>query len=74
MRNYRPFFCSSAQFLPYRSQPMLQNSKELPKKLFKFLKKSYYYIGSCYFVVFYVQNCPFSSFSRLRSPLRALEK
>ena len=39
MRNYRPFFCSSAQFLPYRSQPMLQNSKELPKKLFKFLKK-----------------------------------
>ena len=39
MRSYRPFFCSSAQFLPYRSQPMLQNSKELPKKLFKFLKK-----------------------------------
>lgn len=33
MRNYRPFFCSSAQFLPYRSQPMLQNSKELSKIL-----------------------------------------
>ena len=42
------------------------------KKLFKFLKKCY--IGSCHFVVFYVQKCLFSSFSRLRSPLRALKK
>ena len=40
----------------------------------KISKKSNYYIGSRYFVVFYVQNCPFSSFSRLRSPLCALKK
>ena len=70
--SYLLFFQCLVSTVPVcRSRSLFENFYKF-KKQFKFLKKNY--IGSYHFVVFYVQKCLFPSFSRLRSPLRALKK